>query len=700
VQGRRNRLDPVSGLWVFPVALAAGLAAVAGAAVFAATVLGRPQGSAALRKVGLRVREGAEAFLWRQYLPLAGFVVLVAAVLALVVDLNVLGHDAFVRGAAPTGIPALPWTALAYLLGAAASSAAGIAGMSICVRASIRTAQAARSGIGLALRVAFGAGTVMGLSVAGVGLTGVTLLWILLRDPALVAGFGFGASSVALFARVGGGIFTKAADVGADLVGKVEEGIPEDDPRNAATIADNVGDLVGDVAGVGADLFESYVGATIAALLLAVVSVAGAASSGDRFDDALIVLPFAVGAAGIVGSLVGVGLVRTRTAASMRSLLWTIRRGVYGAALVAVLLTGAAIVALGLPVELFWVVVVGILVGQAIGLSAELFTSYAYRPTRWIAEQAPGGAGTVVIAGLAVGLLSTAPPALALVGGVLIASELAGLYGVALAAVSMLATVAITLATDAFGSVSDVAGGLAEQADLDPEARRHTDALDALGNTTAATGKGFAIGSAVLTALALMAAYTQVVGVSVLSLTDPRVLSGLVLGAMLAFLFAALAMAAVGRTATLIIAEVRRQFRDIPGLREGRPGVEPDPRRVVDIGTVGALRAMVLPGALAVISPIAVGVLLGAEALGGLLAGSIATGFVTATFMANAGGAWDNAKKHIEAGNLGGSGSAAHAATVIADTVGDPFKDTAGPSLNILIKLMAIVAVLFGPFFA
>jgi K(+)-stimulated pyrophosphate-energized sodium pump len=692
-------VDPLAGMWVLGAALTAGLAALAAAGVSAVIVVRRPAGSAPVREIGSRVRHGAEAFLARQYSVVAAVVVLVAAVLAAVVDFNLLGHPAFSARQAAAELAVGPWTALAYLLGAAGSAVAGILGMSICVRAAPRTSEAARSDLGLALRSAFGGGAVMGLLVAGIGLAGVTTLWIVLRDPALVAGFGFGASSVALFARVGGGIFTKAADVGADLVGKLEEGIPEDDPRNAAVLADNVGDLVGDVAGVGADLFESYVGAIIAALILAGAALAGVAAAGEQVDAPLVVLPFAVGAAGIVGSLVGVLLVRGNPAASMSSLLWTLRRGVYGAAIIAVLLSGAAIVALGLPVELFWVVVVGVLVGQAIGLSAELFTSYAYRPTRSIAQQAATGAGTLVITGLAVGLVSTGPPALALIVGLLIASELAGLYGVALAAVAMLATVAMTLATDAFGSVSDVAGGIAEQAQLEHQARERTDALDALGNTTAATGKGFAIGSAVLTALALMVAYTQIVGVPLLTVTDPRVLSGLVAGAMLALVFASLSMAAVGRTASLIMAEVRRQFRDIVGLREGQPGVEPDTRRVVDIGTAGAIRAMALPGVLAVVSPIAVGALMGAEALGGLLVGSIATGFVLATFMVNAGGAWDNAKKYIEAGNLGGKGSPAHTAAVIGDTVGDPFKDTAGPALNILIKLMAIVAIVFGPLF-
>jgi K(+)-stimulated pyrophosphate-energized sodium pump len=689
----------MSAAWVLVLAVAAGIVALLGAMSLTLIVLRRPAGPDSLQAIGDRVRHGAEVFLRRQYSMVAIVVIVVSLVLAAVVDFNLLGHAAFAERQAGLALPPGPWTALAYVFGAAGSAVAGIVGMSICVRSAPRTAEAARRDLGLALRSAFGAGAVMGLLVAGVGLAGVTLLWIFLRDATLVAGFGFGASSVALFARVGGGIFTKAADVGADLVGKVEEGIPEDDPRNPAVLADNVGDLVGDVAGVGADLFESYVGAIIATLVLAGAGIAGLVAASDEFDSALMVLPFAVGAAGVFGTLVGIALVRGQPAATMRSLLWTLRRGIYGGAIVAVLLSGAAIVALDLPIELLWVIVVGVLVGQAVGLSAEFFTSYGYRPTLSIAQQATTGAGTVVIGGLAVGLLSTAVPALAVVAGVLLASQLAGLYGVALAAVAMLATVAMTLATDAFGSVSDVAGGLAEQARLEHDARERTDVLDALGNTTAATGKGFAIGSAVLTALALMVAYTQVAGISVLNLTEPAVLAGVVLGAMLALVFASLAMSAVGRTAGVIVVEVRRQFAEIVGLREGAPGVDPDTGRVVEMGIAGALRAMALPGVLAVLSPIAVGLLLGPHALGGLLVGAIATGFVLATFMVNAGGAWDNAKKYIEAGNLGGKGSAAHAAAVIGDTVGDPFKDTAGPALNILIKLMAIVAIVFGPLF-
>ncbi|HWH23742.1 MAG TPA: sodium-translocating pyrophosphatase, partial [Candidatus Limnocylindria bacterium] len=531
------------------------------------------------------------------------------------------------------------------------------------------------------------------------GLLGITVLWLLFEDPSVVAGYGFGASSIALFARVGGGIYTKAADVGADLVGKVEAGIPEDDPRNPATIADNVGDNVGDVAGMGADLFESYVGAMIAALALATAGAAFLGLAADAGTAGLILLPLLIAAVGIIASIIGNALVRTGDDASMSRLLWALRTGIFGAGALALLATAGVVLLLELPFALFWVVLVGLLVGQAIGTATEFFTSYEYPPTRWISAQAYTGPASVAIAGVAVGLASVVAPVLAVVIGIWVANELAGLYGVALAAVGMLSTLGTTLATDAYGPVADNAGGLAEQAGLPAEVRERTDALDALGNTTAATGKGFAIGSAVLTALALMAAYTQVTQVDVLQLTDARILVGLALGGMLPFLFSALTMHAVGEAATAMIAEVRRQFHEIPGLLEGLPGVVPDAARAVDISTRGALRAMILPGTIAVVAPVVVGLLLGPEALGGLLVGSIITGFMLATFMANSGGAWDNAKKWIEKGHHGGKGSDSHAAAIVGDTIGDPFKDTAGPSINILLKLMAVVSLIFGPLF-
>ncbi|HSW42889.1 MAG TPA: sodium-translocating pyrophosphatase, partial [Patescibacteria group bacterium] len=555
----------------FALALLAGLLAVLGAAAAGRSVLRQDEGNELVREIGLLIRHGAEAFLRREYLVLAGFVAVVAVIIAAVIDYNVLGNPAIaaLREEQAQVVPGGPWTALAYMLGAAGSGVAGWVGMAIAVRGGPRTTHAAATGLGEALRVAFRTGAVMGLTVAGVGLLGLAVVWLAFRDPTIAAGFGFGASSVALFARVGGGIFTKAADIAADMVGKVEAGIPEDDPRNPATIADNVGDIVGDVAGMGADLFESYVGAMIATLTLAAIGVAALDSPGLGPDALLIALPLVVAGCGILGSLAGVALVRIGPEASMSRLLRAFRIGVYSSAGLMLAISAGAIWLFGLSAALFWVLVVGVLVGQTIGIATEYFTSYAYRPTRWIAAQAQTGSGSVVIAGVAMGLLSTAVPAVAVVAGILVANELAGLYGVSLAAVGMLATVGISLATDAFGSVADNAGGIAEQAGMEPEVRKRTDALDALGNTTAATGKGFAIGSAVLTALALMVVYIETAGVADLLLTDPRVIGGMVLGAMLPFVFAALAMQAVGRAAGLMIEEVRRQFREVKGIMEG-----------------------------------------------------------------------------------------------------------------------------------
>ena len=513
-----------------------------------------------------------------------------------------------------------------------------------------------------------------------------------------MAGFGFGASSIALFARVGGGIYTKAADVGADLVGKIEQGIPEDDPRNPATIADNVGDNVGDVAGMGADLFESYVGSIIATLALTAVGAAALGQAApDSFDDNLYILPLLIAAIGVVSAILGTFLVRTSEGASMGRLLWSLRIGIFGAGALVLIGTGVSVWALDLSFNLFWVVVVGLVAGQTIGTSSEVFTSYEYRFTRGVADQAETGPATVIIGGLGLGMLSTLIPGVVVVIAMWLANDLAGTYGVALAAVGMLSTLGITLATDAYGPVADNAGGIAEQAHLDPSVRERTDALDSLGNTTAATGKGFAIGSAVLTALALLAAYSEVTGISSFNLLEVDVLMGVIIGSIMPFLFGALTMQAVGRTANAMVTEVRRQFREIAGLMEGTAPA--DYERAVDISTKGAMREMVLPGLLAIAAPIVVGAILGPTALGGLLVGAIATGFLLAIMMANAGGAWDNAKKYIEAGHLGGKGSSAHEAAVVGDTVGDPFKDTSGPALNILIKLMSIVALVFAPLF-
>lgn len=686
-------------------AIGAGIIGLIAAAITAMGVLRKDQGSDEVREIGNLIKEGANAFLKREYMILSVFVVVVAVIIGVFVDYNVLDNNKINELndiAQKAGIDAVgPWTAISYLLGAIGSALAGYIGMSIAVRANTRTATAAQEGLNPALRVAFGSGTVMGLTVTGIGLLGIVILWSIFRDPNIVAGFAFGASSIALFARVGGGIYTKAADVGADLVGKVEAGIPEDDPRNPATIADNVGDNVGDVAGMGADLFESYVGAMIASLALAAVGAGFFSLQEGGFDSALLVLPMAIAGIGIIASIVGTFLVRTGPDATMGRLLWSLRTGIFGAGILALAATALVINVLDLPFELFWVVVTGLVVGQVIGTATEYFTSYENKPTQWIAKQSETGAGSVVIAGIAMGLLSTVIPAFAIVSGIIIADELAGLYGVALAAVGMLSTLGITLATDAYGPVADNAGGIAEQGHLDPEVRERTDALDALGNTTAATGKGFAIGSAVLTALALMVVYVTVTDIDPadLSIIEPQVLVGMIIGGMLPFLFAALTMQAVGTAANAMIVEVRRQFREIPGLREGKEGVKPDAARAVDISTQGALKAMFLPGLIAVVSPILVGALVSAEALGGLLIGSIVSGFLLAIFMANAGGAWDNAKKYVELGHHGGKGTDAHAAAVAGDTVGDPFKDTSGPAINILLKLMAVVSVIFGPLF-
>ncbi|MHC4820957.1 MAG: sodium-translocating pyrophosphatase, partial [Planctomycetota bacterium] len=651
-----------------------GALGIIGAVIFAMQVLKKDAGPQEVQDIGKLIQEGAMAFLKREYTILAFVVAVAFGALAVFVDYNLLDNATIARLNAAAekanGFGEGPWTALAYLCGAVGSGIAGWAGMSIAVRSNTRTTAACMEGLNPGLRVAFGAGTVMGLTVVGIGLLGVSVLWFIFKDPNIVAGFGFGASTIALFARVGGGIYTKAADVGADLVGKVEAGIPEDDPRNPATIADNVGDNVGDVAGMGADLFESYAGSIIACLALAGATVA----AGDPvmgFDDKLMVLPLAIAALGIVCSIIGTFFVRTKPDADMNSLLWSLRYGIFGAGALALVATFFLVKQLDLSLDYLWVVVTGLVAGQIIGYFTEYFTSYEYKPVKWMAEQAKTGAGSVMISGLSVGLMSVVIPAIAVGAAIWIAHDLAGLYGIALAGVGMLSTLGITLATDAYGPVADNAGGLAEQAHLDPSVREKTDALDSLGNTTAATGKGFAIGSAVLTALALMAAYVQVTGLGEkgLDLMHVPVMVGAMLGGMLPFLFAALTMKAVGDAANDMIEEVRRQFREIPGLREGKEGVKPDAARAVDISTQGSLKAMMLPGVIAILSPIVVGALLGAEALGGLLIGSILAGFLLAVFMANAGGAWDNAKKYIETGQHGGKGSDAHHAAVVGDTV-------------------------------
>ena len=705
------------------LAIAAGAVGLVAAALLAIRVLKQPQGNDEVRAIGDLIQEGSSAFLRKEYSILAVFVVIIFVILALFIDYNILDNAKIATLGDGGAITAQgPWTGISYILGAIGSALAGFIGMSIAVRGNTRTATAAQTGLNKALQVAFSTGAVMGLTVVGIGIIGVSALWLVFENPNVIAGFGFGASSIALFARVGGGIFTKAADVGADLVGKVEAGLDEDDPRNPAVIADNVGDNVGDVAGMGADLFESYVGSIIATISLAFFVVSSkmveidsvqrtfkdvSASDFDVYASKAI-LPLVIAGIGIISSIVGMLLVRTKDDADMGKLLWTLRYGIFSAGILSLIGTAIYInMNDSLSFNLFWVVVIGIVVGQVIGTSTEWFTSYEglkifgkeFNPVKWIAQQSETGHPSTIIAGLSVGLYSTVIPAVAIVAGIYAAHELAGLYGIGLAAVGMLSTLGITLATDAYGPVADNAGGIAEQAHLDPKVRERTDALDALGNTTAATGKGFAIGSAVLTSLALLVVYAFATDTTELDLLTPKVLMGTIIGGLLPFVFSGLTMQAVGTAAGEMIEEVRRQFREIPGLREGKEGVKPDAARAVAISTEGSLKAMIVPGLIAIIAPIIIGALMGAEALGGMLAGSIVSGFLLAIFMANAGGAWDNAKKYVELGNFGGKGSDTHAAAVTGDTVGDPFKDTSGPAINILLKLMAIVSVIFGPLF-
>jgi K(+)-stimulated pyrophosphate-energized sodium pump len=585
--------------------------------------------------------------------------------------------------------------------------------MYVAVRANVRTAAAAARSLNDGLRVAFGSGSVMGMAVVSFGLLGLSVMYLvfvgvdLATEIGFLSGFAFGASSIALFARVGGGIYTKAADVGADLVGKVEAGIPEDDPRNPAVIADNVGDNVGDVAGMGADLFESYVGSIIAAAALGVtMKVSGV--TGDGATAGYVGLPFLIAGGGIIASLIGTFLVKTEENATQEQLLATLRRSVWGASGIVLVFSLLAVLLAGVPFFYFLAILTGLVAGNVIAFFTEYYTSYTNKPTRSIADATETGPATTIIQGIAVGMNSTAAPVLTVAIAMLLSIWLgmqaspelgitAGLYAVALAGVGLLSTLGVTLATDAYGPVADNAGGIAEMAHLPPEVRQRTDALDSLGNTTAATGKGFAIGSAVLTALALLAAYMDTAGIQTLNILTPTVLPGLLIGAMLPFLFTALTMTAVGKAAKEIVLEVRRQFKEIAGIMEGT--TKPDYARAVDISTRSALREMIIPGLLAVISPILAGFLLGKEGLAGLLVGAIAAGFLLAVMMANSGGAWDNAKKWIETGEMGGKGSPAHKAAVVGDTVGDPFKDTSGPSLNILIKLMSIVSLVFASAF-
>jgi len=672
-----------------PILIAAicGVLGLVVAAFMTAYVLKQDPGSERIREISDAIKEGALAFLGHEYKILAAFVVVVAIILGVVPNLGWLLSVAFVFGAICSGL-------------------AGYIGISIAIRANCRTAAAAQKSLNQGLRVSFRSGAVMGMCVVGIGILGLSILYFAFHNHPnflfIIPGYGFGASSVAIFARVGGGIFTKAADTGADIVGKVEKGIPEDDPRNAAVIADFVGDNVGDIAGMGADLFESYVDSIIATMTLGMIAVFSTTVGRELVPDMATAwfLPMVVAAGGIIASIIGIFLVRVGEKAEMGALLNALRRGTFSAAILTAILSFLGVYFLKADIGIFWAILVGLVAGVLIGESTNFFTSYAYKPTLNIAESSQTGGGTLITTGFANGLMSTIPPVVLVVIAIIVAHHFADIYGIAIAGIGMLSTLGIQDATDAYGPVADNAGGIVEMSDLPPEVRQRTDALDSLGNTTAATGKGFAIGAAGLTALALLLSYAQAVGIKLadISLLDPRVIAGIFLGAMMPAIFCAMTLNAVGKTSFSIINEVRRQFREIKGLMEGT--AKPDYSKSVTICTTAALKQMLAPGLITIISPVIVGLLLGPLALAGFLVGAIACGFILAITFANAGGSWDNAKKWIETGAFGGKGSDAHKAAVIGDTVGDPMKDTSGPSLNIMIKLMSIIALVIAPVLA